>query len=275
VTDDGRTLRVVEGFRERLLSYRRSGTPRSDWSSDDYLAAARRRVRRGRKRIAALLEVGCDVRSSQVLEIGAGTGVDALLLSMAGVSGVTGVDVSLLLFEKGEKANRYRRLAGAALAEAGFPGSLASALRELPVRFVATDATAMGLPEASVDLAWSRATLEHVKPIEQCFAEMRRVVRPGGFLHHAIDPFFWLRGCHRRAVTEMPWAHVRLSEHEFERFVREAEGEERAREAVEQLGALNRCTRRDYRRLFEAAGFRLTRIVPTRTEVSVIEAEPV
>jgi hypothetical protein len=30
----------------------------------------------------------------------------------------------------------------------------------------------------------------------------------------------------------------------------------------------------EYRRLYEAAGFRLTRIVPTRTWVSVIEGEP-
>ena len=33
-------------------------------------------------------------------------------------------------------------------------------------------------------------------------------------------------------------------------------------------------TAEEYRRLFEAAGFRLTRIVPTRTWVSVVEGEP-
>ncbi len=32
-------------------------------------------------------------------------------------------------------------------------------------------------------------------------------------------------------------------------------------------------TENEYRQLFEAAGFRLTRIVPTRTWVSVIEGE--
>ena len=33
-------------------------------------------------------------------------------------------------------------------------------------------------------------------------------------------------------------------------------------------------TEAEYRMLFEKAGFRLTKIVPTRTWVSVIEAEP-
>jgi hypothetical protein len=33
-------------------------------------------------------------------------------------------------------------------------------------------------------------------------------------------------------------------------------------------------TEQEYRRLFGAAGFRLTRIVPTRTWVGVIEGEP-
>jgi len=33
-------------------------------------------------------------------------------------------------------------------------------------------------------------------------------------------------------------------------------------------------TEAEYRELFEAAGFRLTRIVPTRTWVSVLEATP-
>ena len=38
-------------------------------------------------------------------------------------------------------------------------------------------------------------------------------------------------------------------------------------------GGLER-TEEEYRRLYEAAGFRLTRIVPTAAEVSVIEGEP-
>jgi hypothetical protein len=39
-------------------------------------------------------------------------------------------------------------------------------------------------------------------------------------------------------------------------------------------GGMERTTE-EYRRLYEAAGFRLTRIVPTRTWVSVIEGEPI
>ena len=39
------------------------------------------------------------------------------------------------------------------------------------------------------------------------------------------------------------------------------------------LGSLER-TEAEYRRLFAAHGFRLTRVVPTAAEVSVVEAVP-
>ena len=45
------------------------------------------------------------------------------------------------------------------------------------------------LPDASVDLIWSQAVLEHLprRTFPAFLAEMRRIVRPGGVLSHRVD----------------------------------------------------------------------------------------
>jgi hypothetical protein len=51
------------------------------------------------------------------------------------------------------------------------------------------DATATSLPDASVDLHFSLAVLEHVpaQVIPAFFTEAHRILRPGGLLYHEID----------------------------------------------------------------------------------------
>lgn len=45
------------------------------------------------------------------------------------------------------------------------------------------------LPDASVDLIWSQAVLEHVRlaDLDATIAELRRVLRPGGLMSHEVD----------------------------------------------------------------------------------------
>ena len=72
-------------------------------------------------------------------------------------------------------------------------------------------------------------------------------------MFHAIDPFYWLRGCHKAAMVDIPWAHARLSASEVYRFVRAYEGEEKATAVVGKLDSLNRCTLEQYRDIFATA----------------------
>src|SRR5207247_3037123 len=76
---------------------------------------------------------------------------------------------------------------------------------------------------------------------------MARVVRPGGVIHHAVDPFYWLRGCHKRGVVDIPWAHARLSLEDFDRFVTEREGAAVAAQRRGRLQTLNRLTLAEWR----------------------------
>jgi ubiquinone/menaquinone biosynthesis C-methylase UbiE len=115
----------------------------------------------------------------------------------------------------------------------------------------------MDFSDARFDLLVSRAALEHVIPIEQALAEMARVVRPGGLLRHAIDQFYWLKGCHKRGLVDIPWAHTRLRPEEFRRFVAETEGEKKAEKRARHLETLNQLSLRQWRALLQAAGFEI------------------
>jgi hypothetical protein len=99
--------------------------------------------------------------------------------------------------------------------------------------------------------------LEHIVPIERALAEMARVVRPGGLLRHAIDPFFWLKGCHKDGLVDIPWAHARLRLGEFRRFVAETEGEAKAARRSRHLESLNQLGLRGWRALLEAGPFEI------------------
>src|SRR5438128_1513167 len=100
--------------------------------------------------------------------------------------------------------------------------------------------TTLPFPGDRFDVLLSRSALEHIVPVERALAEMARVVRPGGVIHHAVDPYYWLRGCHKRGLVDIPWAHARLSLEDFDRFVTEREGAAVAAQRRGRLQTLNR-----------------------------------
>src|SRR5262245_33110541 len=98
--DDGRPLRVVDGFRERVLSAPRvSANPKPDWSDEDYVVAARKRVRHVRRILSSFAGWGGAVNGARVLEVGCGAGIDCVLLGRWRVRHVVGIDLQLPLFE--------------------------------------------------------------------------------------------------------------------------------------------------------------------------------
>jgi SAM-dependent methyltransferase len=52
------------------------------------------------------------------------------------------------------------------------------------------DAASTGLEDASVDLAYSRAVMEHIEDADAVFEEMRRILRPGGS-YVFLTPSLW------------------------------------------------------------------------------------
>jgi len=68
--DDGRDLRVIPGMRERVLHYRRSVSPRAEWTDEDYAAAAAEKVRRGCRLIKTIREHFGSLEGAEILEVG-------------------------------------------------------------------------------------------------------------------------------------------------------------------------------------------------------------
>ncbi len=253
--DDGSVLQVVAGYRQQTRSYRPAAYPRENWSDEDYLTAADTRLEKFQKRLGGFTRRGIALKDAHILEIGCGAGIDCLLLGIQGVAGVVGMDMEFFLFHPSDKGERTRKLVRTILAQQGFPGTIDEALNELPVHFLYGNAAHIPLREAQFDLLWSRSVLEHVIPLQKALFEMVRVVRPDGWIYHLIDPYYWIRGCHKRGVVDLPWAHARLTLDEYRRFVREHEGEEKAKKRCARLESLNRLTLCQWREALEAGPF--------------------
>jgi SAM-dependent methyltransferase len=266
VRGDGRRLSVLPGFRERVLGGRRSVTPRDGWSDDEYGASADRKLARFARLRAEFEGRTGPLEDARVLEMGCGDGINCLLLAHAGAGFVQGVDLAPALLEDSDRGERARRLADVVLTRAGFGGDHEAALAQLPVDVRKMDVTALDLPDASFDLAWSRSVLEHVMPVDRALAEGLRVVRPGGLLHHRIDPFYGIRGCHKRGVVDIPWAHARLDLEDFRRFVAETEGEDSATQRHTRLRTLNQLCTQAWHAVVVAGEVELLDWTPVRSE---------
>ena len=257
---DGRPVRVVPGFRERVLGYRPSVTPRPEWTPEQYARAADRKLKRARRLVAEVARRHGSLSRGTVLDVGCGDGINCLVMAHAGEGGeggeggggarAVGVDLRLPLFEATETGAQTRRLAGLVLGRLG-------STKEACVRFSRADATTLPFPDDRFDVLLSRSALEHIAPVERALAEMARVVRAGGLIHHAVDPYYWLRGCHKRGLVDIPWAHARLSLEDFERFVTESEGPAAAAKRCGRLRTLNRLTLAQWRAVIEAGPFEI------------------
>jgi trans-aconitate 2-methyltransferase len=139
-----------------------AGDPR-DWDADSYDALPLPHEGWGRRTLARLPLVGDET----VLELGCGTGRDtARLLDRLPRGRVVAVDASAAMLERTRRRCAHQP-----------PGRLA--LVRLDLR------RPLPLPTAAVDAAFSVATLHWLPDHGSVFAELGRVIRPGGRL--ALD----------------------------------------------------------------------------------------
>lgn len=89
--------------------------------------------------------------------------------------------------KRAEVADRLRRLVN----ETALSRSVASALHGCAIRYHGEqDASTTALPSGSIDMVFSNVVLEHlpVADVHRLFEEAHRVLRPGGYMAHLIDP---------------------------------------------------------------------------------------
>jgi len=257
VRDDGRELEVIPGFRERVLSYRKNVSPRGNWTDDEYARAGKKRLSRNKRLIDNIAANFGTLRNAEILEAGCGDGLNVVLLALGGAKRAAGIDLDLRWSNPDERGESVRRLIDGVIKKTENGISFDHSLKSLPVELFAMDATRMDFPDRSFDLVLSLSALEHIRPLEELFAEIERVLKPSGMSYHEIDPFYWIRGCHKRGVVDIPWAHARLSPQEFHRFVAESEDERTADKRLNRLETLNRLTIRQWKNFFEHSPFEI------------------
>ncbi|MFN0243019.1 MAG: glycosyltransferase [Planctomycetota bacterium] len=125
--------------------------------------------------------------------------------------------------------------------------------------------------DASFDVAFSSAAFEHVHELDRAFAEIRRVLRPGGALVTNFAPIWscavghhlWSTdGAGRRIMFMDPviplWGHLLLAEEELRWYLALVIGAEAAAHATQYVyhhPCLNRVFEGEFQRVFERAGF--------------------
>jgi malonyl-CoA O-methyltransferase len=117
-----------------------------------------------------------DVRGLAVLDLGCGTGRHAVRLAAAGA------DVTAIDFSEGMLEEARRKAHGDA------------------IRFIVHDLhQPLPLPDGTFDLVVSGLVLEHIRNLDSFFAEIHRVLRPGGrAVISAMHPAMFLRGSQAR-----------------------------------------------------------------------------
>lgn len=130
-------------------------------------------------------------------------------------------------------------------------------LQSLGVHYAAPgDAARMPDEDDTFDLSFSMTVLEHVKPpaLAAILAESRRVLKPGGFAAHLIDPSDHFAHTDA-AITRINF--LRFSEREWQRV------------GGNEFSYCNRLRAPDLERMFTDAGFAIERRLRTVDERSV------
>lgn len=126
-------------------------------------------------------------------------------------------------------------------------------LRQLGIEYRApADAAATGLPAESFDVVMSSVVLEHVPEaaILAIYAEMHRILRPGGIMSHSID----MSDHFAHSDTSIsPWHFLRLDDAQWDRINSD-------------LLFQNRLRAEAHLELMRQRGFRLETVVPSVLE---------
>jgi len=159
---------------------------------------------------------GCgDLAGCRVLEVGSGAGFLASLLATTEVGYVVASDWSwtrfsprsFFLLEAFQTIGRHWNLEGVVSLDAGHPN-----FNGKRMAFVQADGARLPFPDGTFDIVFSYSCLEHFPDLEGVFAEVLRVLRPGGLLYCESEKFWGARdGSHLYEILPAPWAHLLAS----------------------------------------------------------------
>jgi SAM-dependent methyltransferase len=126
------------------------------------------------------------IKGKRVLEVGCSDGLACDLLLCEEPDQITGIDVM---------------------------GIVGCAFKDPRLRYQRVDGSILPFPDASFDVSYSIATMEHVFDPFQVISEMKRVTRPGGYCYIQAGPLYFSPFGHHMFgyFDEEPWVHLRRS----------------------------------------------------------------
>ena len=266
----GEKIPLVKGLRDQIKpGWQAMFTP-STGASVPGPAAITRHMEFWREkylRVDAFLNTfGISIAGKDVLEVGAYDGVTSYMLAGAGAGSVTGIDIAAYYIHQtpDEEVNRrsvenknaeleamrnvYRDAAGRVSGEC--------------VRFLEDDISSSAVASGSLDMVFSWEVMEHVTDPAAAFAEMYRMLRPGGIVFHEYNPFFSINGGHSLCTLDFLWGHTRLSEDDFSRYLDENRPDEKELALSFYRNNLNRMTLSGLDRYIADSGFTILSVLP-------------
>lgn len=127
------------------------------------------------------------------------------------------------------------------------------------VRFREGDITARTeFDEGEFAVVHTVSVMEHIENSQAAFEEMFRILAPGGVMVHRYDPYFHPVGAHSLGTLDSPWAHMRMTREDMERYIADLRPNEADVALPWIRSALNRAhPQHRVQRAAVAAGFRI------------------
>ncbi len=206
-------------------------------------------------RVLATFGAGFD--GTDALVVGCGDIIEPMFIASAGARSVVGIER-----EVARECERRTLAAKSFLSEQS-----RQVISDDDVELRKGDIAASSLPDRSFDLICSWRTLEHIANPQNAFAEMHRLLRPGGYAYHEYNPFFAIDGGHSLVTLDIPWGHVRFDRDDIAAYLKQFRPMEVNLALAYFDNSLNRMTIADLNAYATSAGFETLAIIPrTRTE---------
>ncbi len=229
--------------------------------------------------VSLLNSCGCHIRGKNALIFGCASGEEAYYLAGCGAASVAACD------NLQHNDNTKTKHPGSDLSSPDSQmGRLVTQhleqlqqidkLQTCRISFMHDDITESTLTDSAFDVICSWRVLEHLERPWPAFAEMYRLLRPGGLAYHEYNPFFAIDGGHSAVTLDMPWGHVRLCPTDVERYLDTLRPHEKTIAFDFYQRQLNRMSLSDLASLATSSGFEILALLPrTRTE-DILELTP-
>lgn len=267
---DGEMIPLIRGLRDKIKpGWQAMVTPSAGATVPGAAEVARRMDywRNKYRRVDAFLDTfGISIAGKDVLEVGAYDGVTSYTLAGAGAGSVTGIDIAAYYIRQtpDEEVNQQSLESKNAELEA-VRNAYRDAAGRTPgerVRFIEDDICTSTMASDSLDMVFSWEVMEHVTDPASAFAEMYRMLRPGGVVFHEYNPFFSIDGGHSLCTLDFLWGHARLSDEDFSRYLDENRPDEKELALSFYRNNLNRMTLSGLVRYIAEAGFSMLSVLP-------------